>query len=124
MRTLRAIGDGERVATGEVEGTSEGIVDGVGEGVGEIASEGIAEAGGISWALISPNEQAMRITMQNAVAPTVEGFRVATFKGARRDVAASFDMTREITGNSASLSSGRDYRAVRNRKEKLRPFGS
>ena len=125
MRTLRSIGDGEGVAAGAVEGTSEGEVAAVAEGGGEIVSEGTAGVVGISWALISPNEQAMRITRQTAVAPSaVEGFRVATFKGVRRDVSASLDMTREIKGNSASLSSGRDYRAVRNRKEKLRPCGS
>jgi hypothetical protein len=125
MRTLRTIGDGEGVAAGAVEGTSEGVVDAVAEGVGEIVSEGTAGVVGISWALTSPNEQAIRITMQTAVASSaVEGFRLATIKAAWRDVSASLDMTREIKGNSASLSSGRDYRAVRNRKEKLRPFGS
>ena len=60
MRTLRTVGDGEGVsAEGAVEGMSEGEADAVAEGVGEIVSEGIAGAGGISSALISPNEQVM-----------------------------------------------------------------
>ena len=126
MRTLRTVGDWEGIAAGgAVEGMSEGEADAVAEGVGEIVSEGTAGVAGISWDLTWPNEQAMRITMQNAVAPSaVEGSRVATFTAAWPDVWASLDMTREIKGNSASLSSGRDYRGVRNRKEKLRPFGS
>ena len=125
MRTLRAIGDGEGVAAGAVEDTSEGVVDAVAEGVGEIVSEGTAGVAGISSALTLPNEQAIRIAMQTAVAPSaVEGSRVATFAAEWPDVSALPDMTREIKGNTASSSSGRDYRAVRNRKEKLRPFGS
>ena len=125
MRTLRVIGEGEGVAAGAVAAMSEGVVDAVAEGVGEIVSEGTAGVVGISWALTSPNEQAMKIAMQIAVAPSaVERSRVATFAAAWPDVWASLDMTREIKGNTASSSSGRDYRAVRNRKEKLRPFGS
>ena len=125
MRTLRASGEGEGVAAGAVEGASEGVVDAVIEGAGEIVFNGTAGVVGISSALTLPNEQAIRIAMQTAVAPSaVEGSRVATFAAAWPDVWASLDMTREIKGNSASLSSGRDYRGVRNRKEKLRPFGS
>ena len=128
MRTLRAAGDGEALAEGVVGGTTGDGAEGPAEGVLEMSTEGVAEGvtagGGVSCAAILPNDPiATRIAMHHAVIPSaVDGSPGTTFNAAWRDILASLDMTKEIKGNTANSHLGKGYRAVRNRRGRLRPF--